>query len=178
MCLLGLLSCDPETKVVEGKIPKEAFDLKAFFEAEIERLSQEGNCKLDQQMLIDGEKETINTPNPDWSNLLQPFIDSDINKVAWLENYRLKEETLDDGRKTHMYTSVTNKMKTQQLGMTFLAGSEEIEEIAITNEDRNFILTSSELLRYSKAERSFSIEKKQQYFFLPTQEIYLFAKCQ
>lgn len=178
VCLAGLLSCSSETKFAEGEVPPEAFDLKAFFEDEIERLSQEGNCNLKQRMMIDGAEESINTTNPNWANLLQPFINSDINKEAWLENYRLKEEVLDDGRKTQIYTSVSSKMKTQRLGITFSAGGKEIGEIAIANEDSNFILSSSELLRYTKNERSFSIDKKQQYFFFPTQEIFLSSKCE
>lgn len=169
-CFLALLSCGHANERAVGNGLSEAFDLKTFFENEIERLSKDATYRLVQKISIDGEEEVTTSSDPNWSSILRPFIDSDINKTAWLENYVL-EESLENGNKVLNYKSSIQKMKTQQLRIVFNGQSDSVASVSVENQDNNFILSSTEDLFYNKAEVEFSIEKTQQYFFFAPQKI-------
>ena len=169
-------SCQGAVKDVPGNVPEQVFDLKSFFEAETERLTNDKSCRLKRTTNIDGKEEMSRVSSPNWSALLKPFLDSDINKPTWLENYRF-EESEQSGNKVYRYRSAVEKMKTQDLQIVFKGKSDVVKSVGITNVANNFILSSSENLHYLASPTSFTIEKSQQYFFFAPQSIDISGSC-
>jgi len=173
--IVGLSACQPAPPPPPGEPVASIFDMAAFIDQEISELKSAG-CRLSQKLNIEGKEEVGGSSNPNWASLLKPFKDSDINKSAWIENYKLEKSEVG-GNTVHSYKTSASNMRTQELRVAFEGKSDQVISVDVSNVDDNFILRAEEKLRYYKPERSFEINKEQQYFFFEPQAISIKGSC-
>ncbi len=111
--LLGLSSCGADGPTDPAAAPS-FFDLKGFFDAEIERL--EGYpLTVTKSIQLNGETETQQLTDLNFSNDLRLFRESDINKPAWHDKYRSEVQQLSGQHQITTYTALDSSLQTRVL---------------------------------------------------------------
>ena len=82
--MLGLFSCQNETKNQIERPFSEVFDFSDFIE------NKSGGLKKTVVSIEKIETQTIATPN--WKMELQPFLEADFNKPAYQDKYKISEQ--------------------------------------------------------------------------------------
>jgi len=92
------------------------FDVKAYFEQEIIRLSN-AKVAIVQVVNIDGEEERIEPDSINWENQLASFLVNDINKPAY--NKEIKEVVIEDTLVIMKYMFNAKRLPLKTLEITF-----------------------------------------------------------
>jgi hypothetical protein len=160
-----LISCETvSTEYVNTEKP--FFDLKEFFEQEIE-LHQDK--KVTKKVAIDENSETQTIEQFDMKKALSVFIDCDINKPQLFDKYEIVEK---DNQIT--YTSIDKDLKVQQIEI-LKNEDEETDKIIINRKADTIIYTSDKILTY-KTGKGFSIENRQDVLFSEEKNYSIFVE--
>jgi len=119
---------------------KAYFDIKEFFEGEINRLSNE-KPTIYKEIQKNGQKEGKTITIKDWAKELDLFIESDINKPAWLTSYKT-----DINSDTTNYTALADELRVRSVQIIKIEN--RIASIKIESRDVNKLYESNERLSY------------------------------
>lgn len=158
-CLVAffLASCaqEPSAKAAIGT--KKFFDLKSYFEGEVQRLHSKGGAK---KLVMTGSKQEEQVLDSiDFKRELGIFSDSDINRPAWSDNY--VADTIFNARKqvVRLLIKATDKdLKTRKVEIDFIDNL--VSKILIENSTVSSIANSSQVLIYEPSQ-GYSIESHQ-----------------
>ena len=154
-CLI-LFSCGQSQN--KGQASPSYFDLKGYFEQEINRLSTT-ETSVSKTVSRNDHPETRQI-QPAWETELSLFAEADINKPAWKNSYRTHSEA-----GYIEYTALEDNLKTRRIKIS-REGS-RIKSIHITNSVSNFLYSSVEHLAYYP-DSMYVIKKEQKVKILGT----------
>jgi len=153
------VGCASDSSQAAKEAPKTFFDIKGYFDQEINALKSSA-YKLEKKAKIDDKEETKNIEKPDWDNELKILQESDINKTAWIDKYKTEESGTN-----LIYTTEDETLKTKRIQIDFnKAGSksfDNVTSILIINNTENVLYNSSEFLTYTP-KSSITIIRNQQ----------------
>jgi hypothetical protein len=133
------------------------FDVKGFFQEEIDRLAA-GGFQIRKTVTIDGQTDTKTLDSLDFSDELRIFLNSDINRVAWFDKYRVDSLYSGNSLERLTYTALEEKLKTREITIGFQDG--QVEEMGVLNRIKTAIATAEQTLAYRPA-TGYSISSKQ-----------------
>lgn len=133
------------------------FDLKAFFNNEIERIAAFKNSK--KTTTVNGKVEEKRMDNVDFHSELALFSDADINRSAWIGKYAI-DSTFNESRELIQlnYIATDEDLKTKNISIAFERGF--VSKIEIQNASTSALAKSHELLTYIPS-KGYIIESKQ-----------------
>ncbi len=136
---------------------KPYFDLKGYFEAEVQRLEPRG--KYLKTVSAGGNKEERTVDNIDLKRELSLFSVADINRPAWSDKYAV-DSIFDDQKKLVQIQIKTtdDKLKTRKIVIDFKGTL--VSKVLIENKTSSSIATSSQVLTYEPS-IGYSIENHQ-----------------
>ncbi|MBC7418861.1 MAG: hypothetical protein H7325_11995 [Pedobacter sp.] len=136
---LAVFSCGREKKV--SAVSKNAyFDLKGYFEKEIERYNSR-KPTVEKTVAINGKANTKKLVIKDWPRELAIFIDADINKSAWRGEFKIEKS----GNETH-YSTANKKIPVKEVLISDKFGKVAKIEVIIANV--NLLYKSNDTLTY------------------------------
>ena len=151
------LSCSNDSAPQPQNQELAFFDLKSYFQTEIERLSDLRNISKTTE--VNGETETKVLDSIDWKNDLKIFSDSDINKPAWTDKYSIDSLKNENGKLSQIkYEALDLKMKTKLLEIDF--ENEKVSKIIIEKAASSAISEVAERLIY-EPQKGFKIDRSQ-----------------
>jgi len=143
LCLL-VSACQPTSDsaiLLESRF----FDLKGYFEQEIQRLGEKG--KAQKQVMVDGKKEERGVDSVDFRKELNVFASSDINRPAWSDAYKVDSVFNKSGEVLRLGISALDKnLKAQQITIDYF--DRNVSKIFIENVSKNPITTAIQRLTY------------------------------
>lgn len=148
--LLGLflVACNASSSEDEGTLVDSPFyDLKTFFNGEIERLTKEQPNVL-KRVAIQEKKEEKQFDQLNYKQELQAFVDADINKVAWFDRYEIDSIQENQSLKQLTYTAKSPKLKTRSIQITF-DDQQAIQEVKMAIGTENQVAGSKKELTYT-----------------------------
>lgn len=167
LCVLGACTKDmPSSHGMSEVVTKRHFDLKGYFEGEVQRLGSKGRAK--KMVVANGIVETKSQDSVDFQSELAMFSASDINRPAWSDKY--VTDSLFDEQKQLVHlkcTSLEKSLKTQSIEVDFRQGT--ISKVQIRNNTTNAIASSNQILTYEPAV-GYSIESTQKVSFSDSQD--------
>ena len=158
-----IASCAPEGSPKEEMDSKPLFfDVKAFFDKEIDALNEK-QPQVRKILVLNGAREEFQTDSLDFSNELSLFLNSEINKASWRDSYQA-DTTLGENQLIEQtrYTALDDKLQTRLVAVQYHNQIPSI--IRIVNKTKNIILTATQELIY-EAGVGFSIDQVQQLKF-------------
>jgi hypothetical protein len=139
-----------ESPITNNKIT--FFDLKGYFEKEIQRLNQ-AQPKVQKKVMLNDKGEEKQLDHLDFATELAVFGESDINRRDWMDKYRI-DSTLQNNQLTALhYTATDDKLRTRQLDVEFQNGN--VSKIFIQNGAKTMVAGSQQALTYLPAEGYF-----------------------
>lgn len=156
-CLLMALwmGCSGPSK--ESMKRKAYFDIKGYFDGEIQRLNEAG-VEVEKQVWKNGSTDKKRMAETDWTKELSLFSESDINKPSWLSSY----DAMERGD-TLIYTTQDSSLKTQR--MEIIKTGSTVRKISIYNRVANPLYTSETQLTYVP-DSLYRMDKTQEVRFL------------
>ncbi|MGY3053380.1 hypothetical protein ACVWYG_001580 [Pedobacter sp. UYEF25] len=136
---LAVFSCRPE-KTVKAAINNDYFDLKGYFEKEVNRYNSE-KPMVEKIVSIDGKSEKKKLVVKDWTRELAIFTDADINKSAWKGAFKI-EKTGNDTR----YFSANDKIPVKEVAISNRSG--KVAKIKVIIANANLLYHSNDTLIY------------------------------
>jgi hypothetical protein len=155
-------ACSPDSSPTPTSDPKENqyYDLKSYFEEEVDRLNQSAPSVVKTVTLNDDEEQK-ETEIADFSKELLIFSESHINKVSWWGKYAGDTSYYQNGQiSTIIYTAGEEELKTKSVRISFSI-SGEIDSLFILNSTDNPTISTYQELIYlpNKKYEIFSQEK-------------------
>ncbi len=138
---------------------KEYFDIKTYFEKEIEKLNEEKPL-IKKTVLKDSEEETKDIEIKDWETELNAFLSVDLQKPVYSEQFSIKKEG-----NFEIYTTKDPKLDLQFIKITKENG--QVSRIVIHKKVGNMLYKTTEKLEY-KENGFYTIEKEQNIRILGT----------
>ncbi len=167
LCMFGACANDMPSSQGMGEVgTKRHFDLKGYFEGEVQRLGRKGRAK--KMVVAKGTVETRSQDSVDFQRELGMFSASDINRPAWSDKYVV--DSLFDKQKQLVHlkiTSLDKSLKTQSLEIDFRQGV--VSKVQIRNNTINAIASSNQILTYEPA-LGYTIESNQKVSFSDSQD--------
>jgi hypothetical protein len=133
------------------------FDIKGYFEGEIERLNA-SQPKVEKTASINELKETQTLEQLDYAKELALFVEADINKIAWEEKYTTSEEALDDGTTQLTHEALDEDLRVRKIEV--ILKGDDVQSITIFKGLENVLAGSDQLLSYSPT-KGYAIESEQ-----------------
>lgn len=159
-----LSSCGTE-KEVKKEEQATFFDLKTYFETELNRLAA-ANVSIKKSITNKGKVEQKKINDLDWKAELALFVRGDINKPSWIEKYTVDSTFNTNQQLTQLlYQTNDEEMYTQVLDIKFQEN--KVHSIIIVNNVNNAVYASQQYLKYIPS-LGYSIDK--------TQDVTLFDK--
>ena len=154
-----LFACTQGGTVNTGSASQQFFDLKGYFESEVERLNKSGNSRAKKTVVADGKTEERIIDSVDFQRELGFFAGSDINRPAWSDKY-VVDTLLNELNQIIQLSYKCNdeKLKIRKIVIEF--DGQEVSKVFIENNTSNSIATSSQVLVYQPA-IGYSIESHQ-----------------
>jgi hypothetical protein len=141
------MGCSPNPSENEETLVDSPFyDLKAFFNDEIERLTKEQPNVL-KRVAIQEKKEENQFDQLNYKQELQVFVDADINKVAWFDRYEIDSTQENQSLKKLTYTAKSTKLKTRIIQITF-DDQQTVQEVKMVVGTENQVAGSKKELTY------------------------------
>lgn len=133
------------------------FDIKGYFDGEVQRLSSKGKAR--KIVVAGGKKEEKIIDCVDLKKELAVFADADINRPAWSDKY-VADTTFGEQNELLQVQikAVDQMMKTQRIEINF--SNSAVSKITIENNSSSSMATSSQSLVY-EPEVGYSIESHQ-----------------
>jgi hypothetical protein len=122
------------------------FDLKTFFENEIERLNKL-NPSVQKIALNDNKRENKIFTKVDWEKELNIFIESDINKSAWKNSYSTASAS-DSSSETLTYKALEGSLSIRYISVKKDQHTQKVKEIEIRKVTINNLYRSTQVLKY------------------------------
>ncbi len=150
-------SCSSESKPVSAKVVKSFFDLKGYFEGEVQRLHSFGKAR--KIVMADGKHEERIIDNVHFERELDAFSSSDINRPPWSDKYTVDSIFNEQMELVQLVIKADDeKLKTRKVTVDFERTI--IAKVDIENNTSSSIATSSQRLIYQPA-IGYSIESHQ-----------------
>ncbi len=159
MITILLNACQPSAKqqAADQAMPLAFFDLKGYFQKEIQRLNQEKPA-VTKTVAVNGKSEEKRLQTLDFKEELGVFIQSDINRPDWTDKYRI-DSTLQDGQLAALrYQALEDKLRTRKIDIHFFNG--KVSEIHIINGGNNIVAGSEQELTY-RPRQGYNIRSRQ-----------------
>lgn len=137
VCLF-LLSCTRENK----KNKDDIFGLKSYLKEEESRLDKHSAIKTVEQ---DGVSEKKLLSNVNWEKELSPFYDINLNPANKTDYRNVVHQ--EEGSSVSYITNNKN-LVIRQVSFRFRTGN--IQSIIVYKEEKNFLFTISQVLKYDK----------------------------
>ena len=151
--VISFAACKPDIKETGATV--KYFDLKAYFKADLARLS-----KIPQPILKsvthNGVTESKKVKIDDWTKELSLFSESDINKPAWRDSYNVQQT---DHTLIYMAKEDEDDLKTREILINKKTDG-SVKYIKIFNYKTNKLYTTKETLTYIP-DSIYKIEKTQ-----------------
>jgi len=156
-----MIACQPAMPTEKNGTQASFFDLKDFFDKEINSLSSIKGIK--KTVLVDGVEEEQERTTFNLEEELASFIDADINRPAWLDQYRV-DSVLNSQEQLQelQYEALKPTLKTKKITITFEKGV--VTRITIKRGLSNMAATSVQELIYYTG-KGYSIKKDQSLVF-------------
>lgn len=123
------------------------YDLRTFFNKEIERLTKEQPRVL-KRVAIQEKKEEKQFDQLDYKQELQVFVDSDISKVAWFDRYEMDTIQKNQSLKELVYTAKSPKLKTRIIRISF-DDQQAVKEVKMAIGTENQVAGAKKELTYT-----------------------------
>jgi hypothetical protein len=159
ICNLLLLAACHQEPVASNTLlgQKPFFDLKGYFDGEIQRLHSKGKAK--KVVLVNGKQEEQILDDINFQQELSVFSGSDINRPAWSDKYVV--DTALNEQKQIVYLrikAIDEKLKTRKIDIDFKDAL--VSKILIENNAYSSIANSNQVLIYEPS-FGYSIESHQ-----------------
>ena len=92
------------------------FDLAAYMDEQSDSLTA-ARTVVTKTIVLNGQEETKELRELDFSADLRLFREADINKPAWIDKYR-REERTGAGSTTEIYTALDSNLQTRRLAIS------------------------------------------------------------
>ncbi len=137
------------------------FDLDAYFDSEMKRLSG-SDLALTKVANLNGKEEKIAPQILDYQEELKVFRQSDINRLSWLDKYQ--SDTLSEAGKITkiVYTALEDKLKTKKIEILY--DKDAVSSIAIENSSSSLVASGRQKLMY-QPQSGYSIDNEQKILF-------------
>lgn len=163
---LALGSCQ-ERLPEEEKPQSPFFDLKSFFQQEVDRLQAE-QPSVKKIAMIGGQVEEHDFDQLNYQDELKVFLDSDINRASWWDRYQI-DSTLQNGQLAAIsYQALSEKLKTRSLELQFAEG--KVSRVTIENQTKSPTVTFFQQLTYDP-EKGYTIFTRQNVTMSPQEEM-------
>ncbi|MCB9285206.1 MAG: hypothetical protein H6563_14135 [Lewinellaceae bacterium] len=145
LILLGGISCQSE-RAIEREAIQPFFDLDAFFQTEIDRMT--GDKTVERNILFMGKRDKQKLDNWDAKEELEGFKDLNINRVAWRDQY-LVDSLRDENHQLEglRYTAIDSSLRIREVAVDFTA-SGEVSEVRVEKYIKNLVVHFHQKLRY------------------------------
>lgn len=146
--LLLLVACgqvEPQRQLAKDALSPAFFDLKAYFEQEVQRLSQ-SKPQVFKKVTINGAEEQQNLEQIDFQQELQVFAQSDINRPNWLEKYHADTTFFNGHPSRILYKAMEEKLRTRLIDIEFEQNT--VSKITIQNGGKSIVAGSQQELIY------------------------------
>ncbi len=149
-----------EKKEATGTLAKSSFfDIEAFFDSEIERLSGK-KPQLKKTILMNGEEESLVLKAVDFEKELRVFSECHLNKPA-LEDKYSRDSIFESGQLVKIiYETGEEKIKIKKVEISFEENS--VSRILIEKNASSEVTSSSQVLTY-QPNLGYTIESKQKF---------------
>lgn len=145
-----LFGCIQGDAVDTSSVSQQFFDLKGYFESEVERLNKSGNSRAKKTVVADGKTEERIIDSVDFQRELGFFAGSDINRPAWSDKYVVDTLLNEHNQILQLsYKCNDEKLKIRKIVIEF--EYPEVSKVFIENNTSNSIATSSQMLVYQPA---------------------------
>ncbi len=138
-------------------IPSVFFDLKGYFNEEIQRLEKEAPT-VRKTARLNGKEEVLENQKINFSEELNVFKELDINKLAWTDKYIGDTTFVGDKISNIIYQAQVEDLKTKRLEITFANG--KVSSVGIESGSNSLIASSQKKLHYLPS-KGFSIDHQQ-----------------
>ena len=152
-----MLSCTPDVVVLKQK---KFFDLKKYFNQEIEKLSSVHSVK--KVTTFNGKVDEKLLDHLDFKEELKKFLDADINKISWIDKYQVDSMLINNQLNQLTYTTDNPKLKTKKLEIHFKDG--KANQVHIQKKSGNILTTSEQNLVYN-SNKGYTISTTQELIF-------------
>ncbi len=163
-----LLSCQQELADGKTKPVTAFFDLKDFFEKELEIL--QAVQAFEKHLTMDGRSDKVVSDTLNLRKELQLFMDSHINRPAWSDKYAIDSIFQQQQLVQIKYTALDEGLKTRSIHIDFEKGVAIGADIKRLME--NPALASSQHLKYHR-QKGYSIDTKQSLLFSEPQQLFV-----
>lgn len=170
--LVTMIACEQVPSINQNNTELFFFDLKGFFDTEIDYLNEHQPSLYKKIRYKEQEEEKV-VSIKDWKKELKVFYDSDINKPSWKDKYTLDSTQLDNGLSLLHYQAIDENLSTQVLDVK-LKGK-EVHSILIIKKASNQVYESQQYLTYIP-KKSYSIKKTQDVVFFDEDDYNIDAK--
>lgn len=159
--LFFLLSGCSETPAEVKPDNRRYFDLKGFFDQEIQQLSRV--TKVKKIAVVDGVREERIIDSLNFEDELEIFSNADINRPAWSDKYRIDSIFNDEKQLAQLrYTATDEDLRTQKILVDL--EMDKVSKIFIENSSSSVVADTRQLLTYIPA-TGYIIESHQQVTF-------------
>ena len=149
-------ACQPTSSETIGEVAYPFFDLKGFFESEINRLNQKNGFA--KQTAVNEVQETKQLDSLDFEKELNIFLDSDINRIAWFDKYSI-DSTVNAGQLVALqYKAKEDRLVIKNIQIDF--ENQAVTRIRIDREADTALADTDINLTY-EPQKGYSISNKQ-----------------
>ncbi|TKC03863.1 hypothetical protein [Pedobacter frigoris] len=138
--ILFLFGCG-YTSEQKQKINLSYFDVKGYFENEVNRL-QKSSPAIYKMVEVNGSTETKTVKITDWKKELAIFSEADINKDSWKGLFKIIKQADKE-----TYVSDNEKVPIKEIEITYTS-SKEVSKLLIIVKNNNSLYTSADSLFY------------------------------
>lgn len=146
--IMVLSACQQQERARETAVNdlNRFYDLKGFFEKEVERLREMG--PFTKTVSFQDSTETQQVDSLALPISLRPFMQSDINRAAWVDQYSVDSLLADDGRLRELhYQAQEQDLRVREIRLFFERNSTP-EKILIEKGRESLTVDSRQRLTY------------------------------
>lgn len=147
-----IIACQPTAQNKEASQQWVFFDIKGYFEKEIQRLNRI-KPTVQKKVTLNGKSEEKQLSGLDFKNELNLFIQSDINRPDWIDKYRTDSIFQENQLQSIRYTALDEKLRTRQLTIDFKNG--KVSKVYAQNGGKTMVAGSQQQLTYAPSEGYF-----------------------
>ncbi len=160
IALLAFAGCSDTP--VDVKLSEQLyFDLKGYFDSEVQRLAK--FQKVKKTATVDGQQEERTIDSLNFEEELKIFSNADINRAAWSDKYEIDSVFNQQQQLVQLnYTSKDEDLRTKKISIDFEANA--VSKVFIENSTSSAVADTKQLLTY-EPEVGYTIESHQKVSF-------------
>lgn len=145
--LLLFFGCQSQTEQTpqQTAFDPNYFDLKGYFEQEIDRL-QQANMTVRKRVTINDQSEEKTLDTLDFEQELEVFVESDINEPDWLDKYQVDSSFQDNQLTKLEYQALDEQLRTRRLEIAF--ANDQVKRIDVQKGGKSQVAGSEQRLTY------------------------------